>query len=87
MIGCPANFIDGDLVADDSAGTAIVSTDSHLPIMWPYGYTGRVRGSVIEIVDPTGLVVAQTGTRIRLLGAEAERGTWLACPGSPKTLP
>lgn len=85
-VGCPSNVIEGDLVVDASAGTAISATDYRRPIKWPYGYSGRAQGSVIEIVGPTGQVVARTGTKIRLGGGEAEQGIWVACP-NPQTLP
>lgn len=80
IVGCPANVVEGDLVADPAAGTAISTTDSRRPIKWPYGYSGRMNGAVVEIIDATGQVVARTGTKVRLDGGEAEKGTWVACP-------
>jgi hypothetical protein len=86
IVGCPANVVEGDLVADPAAGTAISTTDSRRPIKWPYGYSGGMNGTVVEISDPAGQVVARTGTKVRLDGGEAEKGTWVACP-NPLKLP
>ena len=32
VVGCPANVVEGMLVVDDSAGTAIVDAGAHTPI-------------------------------------------------------
>jgi hypothetical protein len=54
----------GQIVADPKYGTAIDAT----PVMWPLGFTGRWVGSEVEVLDPTGSVVATTGRRYRLDG-------------------
>jgi hypothetical protein len=80
-VGCPANVVEAELVADDNAGSAILDAGVRKPVRWPFGYTGRRRGTEVEILDRTGTVVARTGTRIRLGGGEVGAGTWFACPG------
>jgi hypothetical protein len=81
-VGCPANFVDGELVFDAAAGSAIIDAAGvRTPIRWPYGYTGRRRDAEVEILDDTGAVVARSGTRIRTGGGEPVPGTWFACPG------
>jgi hypothetical protein len=81
-VGCPANFVDGELVFDAAAGSAIIDAAGiRKPITWPYGYTGRRRDAEVEILDRTGSMVARSGTRIRLPGGEIVPGTWFACPG------
>jgi hypothetical protein len=85
-VGCPANFVDGELVFDAAAGSAIIDAAGvRTPIRWPYGYTGRRRDAEVEILDESGAVVARSGTRIRLGGGEPVPGTWFACPG-PRTI-
>ena len=85
-IGCLLNVVEGELVADDTAGSAIIDGGVRTPIRWPYGFAGRRSGAEVEILDPTGNVVARTGTRIRLGGGAPVPGVWLACP-DPQTLP
>ncbi len=77
-VGCPANYVDGELVFDAAAGSAIIDGGIREPIRWPYGYTGRRRDAEVEILDETGSVVARSGTRIRLSGGEID-GAWFAC--------
>ena len=80
-IGCAANVIEGDLVAHDDAGTAIVEAGVTLPIRWPFGYTARRQGAEVEVLDEAENVVAVTGTRVSMGGGETTTGTWSACPG------
>lgn len=86
-VGCPANFVDGEVVFDATAGSAIIDhAGVRMPIRWPHGYTGRRQGAEVEILDEQGRVVARTGTPVRLGGGEAVPGTWFACPGPPVVL-
>jgi hypothetical protein len=82
-IGCPANLVEGDLVVDEDAGTAILDAGVRKAIRWPFGYLGRRSGSEIEVLDPNRTVIAKTGTRIQLAGGETVPGVWFACPGLP----
>jgi hypothetical protein len=84
-VGCPAAVVEGQLIPDSSAGSAIMLGDLVWRIRWPVGYSGRRAGDEVEILDQTGQVVARTGTHVRLGGGEIEPGIWLACPG-PVTL-
>jgi hypothetical protein len=84
-VGCPAAVVEGQLIPDASAGSAIQLGDLVWAIRWPVGYSGRRAGDEVAILDQTGQVVARTGTRIRLAGGEIEPGVWLACP-DPVTL-
>jgi hypothetical protein len=81
-VGCYTNFAVGDLVVDPAFGTAIVEgTHAAAPVMWPVGYTGRQSGSVVEVLDASGKVVAATGRRYQIEGAlqPDDHGSWLAC--------
>ena len=85
--GCFLNFIEGELVTDPVAGTAIVgpnggSTDGRYPVMWPAGWTGRRTWfSNVEVLNPRGEVVVRTGTRVHLMGGVpgSRPDAWLAC--------
>lgn len=79
-LGCPAALIEGQLIQDASAGSAVMVGSTSMRIRWPVGYSGRRAAGEVEILDQQGRVVARTGTRIRLGGGEMEPGVWLACP-------
>jgi hypothetical protein len=82
---CFLSFIEGQLVPDPSAGTAIIEASSghRWYVMWPAGYTGRRVGSEIEIVSLDGRLVFRTGTDVHLDGGYTGDGGWLACPFEP----
>jgi hypothetical protein len=81
---CFTNFVVGQLVVDGGAGTAIIVDDEHggsdlpVPVMWRPGFTGRLVGSEVLVLDPAGNVQATTGRRYKIAG-----GYWsdafLAC--------
>jgi hypothetical protein len=85
--GCFLNFIEGELVTDPEAGTAIIgpsggSTDGRYQVMWPDGWTGRRTWfSNVEVLNPRGEVVVRTGTRVHLMGGfpGIRPDAWLAC--------
>lgn len=79
-VGCPAAVVEGELIPHVSAGSAIMVGDIVRRIRWPSGYSGRLAGDEVEILDQAGRVVARTGTHVRLGGGEIEPGIWLACP-------
>lgn len=78
---CHTSGIDGDLVPDAEAGTAIVDTryGQRHPIAWPRGYTARNSLSGVEVVNSQGEVVARTGTHVSLLGGVSPDGSFEAC--------
>jgi hypothetical protein len=79
-VGSPAALIEGRLVPDASAGSAIMAGGIVKRIRWPSGYSGRRVADEVEILDQLGRVVARTGTHIRMGGGEIEPGVFLACP-------
>jgi hypothetical protein len=79
-VGCPANLIQGQLIQDANAGSAILAGNILKRVRWPFGYSGRRAAGEVEILDQQGQVVARTGAHVRLGGGEIERGIWLACP-------
>jgi hypothetical protein len=79
LVGAPSageacsnvNWIEGQLVADPTYGTAVTSdfySQRIVPVMWRRGYTGRRSGSEVAVLDPGGKVVAVTGHRYRMEG-------------------
>ena len=78
-VGCPLDSIEGDLLRDFSTGTAISVNGERRAIVWPSGFRARPAGTETEILDPSGVVVARTGTHVRLEGGMASGGWWVAC--------
>jgi hypothetical protein len=62
----------GRLVAEGKYGT----TFDGMPVMWPFGYTGRRVGAEVEVLDADGNVKATTGRVYSII----------AKPNSPKDL-
>jgi hypothetical protein len=62
---CHPFSINGRLVADSKSGTAIDVTKPNylgrMPVMWLPGSVGLRVGSEVEVLDPSGVVVATTG--------------------------
>jgi hypothetical protein len=78
---CPASLIVGDLVVDQGAGTAIVANGERFRVRWPPRYVGRQVGGEVEVLDPSGKVIATTGRRLQLGGGAAPEGVWQTCEG------
>jgi hypothetical protein len=66
--GCPAARIDGVLLIDEGAGTAIVAGEDLYGVIWPSGFSGHRSAGVIEVLDEDGHVVARTGESVALSG-------------------
>jgi hypothetical protein len=77
--GCPAARIDGVLLVDGGAGTAIVSGGERYGVVWPYGFSGHRSGDVVEVLDGSGRVVARTGETVALGGGILGEGRWFTC--------
>ena len=79
--GCPAARLDGLLVPDSGAGTAVEAGSERKPIIWPFGYTAhRTSSGVVEVRDLLGVVVARTGENLALGGGEITNdGRWSTC--------
>lgn len=77
---------DGDIVAllrfDPKYGTALDETivgGAITPVMWPPGFTGRLVGSEVEVVDQEGNLAATTGQAFKIAGnalVKAPTGGW-----------
>jgi hypothetical protein len=55
----------GKLTADPKFGTVF----DGMPVMWPPGFTGRRVGSEVEVLNPSGKVVATTGRSYEMFPA------------------
>ena len=82
---CHTSGIDGDLVPDAEAGTAIIDTQygHRYPVAWPRGYSARSSLFGVEVVNAQGEVVARTGTQVSLMGGNSPDGSFEACIYGP----
>ena len=62
---CYLSTTTGLLAADPQYGTVLRSDDEStgVPVKWPSFYRARAVASEIEVLDPSGRVVATTGNR------------------------
>jgi hypothetical protein len=68
---CDAGYVDGILVVDPEAGTAIADdtiVSLRTPLMWPAGYRARQAGAQLELLRPDGTPFATTGKRYWIQG-------------------
>jgi hypothetical protein len=83
-VGCPAALIEGTLWPDDGSGTAIRNASGSTPVIWPFDYTAREAGGVIEVLDASGDVVARTGEMLSLGGGYITADDrWSTCGLAP----
>jgi hypothetical protein len=77
---CPADRVEGTLEPLGMPGSiGIMVGPRHLLITWTGGYrSAEVEGALV-VVSPGGAVVARTGDRVQIAGAEFRPGDWLAC--------
>jgi hypothetical protein len=81
VVGCYTSGVEGQLVTDPDAGTAIIDNmgGHRAAVTWPIGYTGRRSWSEVEVLDRSGNVVVRTGTLVNLPGGYWTDGSFLAC--------
>ena len=78
---CPASLVIGEFSGNADTGTAILVDGKLMGVRWPPGYVGRWKEHEIEVLDPTGRIIATTGTRIQLGGGATGDGIWETCDG------
>lgn len=72
--GCYTSGTSGELVVDETAGTAIIedppysTSGRRVIVIWPAGYTARRSGSNVEVFNRGGKSKAKTGEHIDLDG-------------------
>ena len=61
----------GALARDHQSGIGVKAPDgSHESVMWPFGYTARIRNGRAELLDTLGNVVAVEGDQVAFGGAD-----------------
>lgn len=89
-IVCYTSGTSGELVVDESAGTAVIEQRTNVEprrviVIWPAGYTARRSWANVEVLNPQGAVRATTGTSVRLVGGYPSYpdNAFLACHFGP----
>jgi hypothetical protein len=83
IVGCYTNFANGRLIVDPEFGTAIVDADVGgitSTVAWRPGFSARRAGAEVEVLDPTGRVVAITGRTYRIAGGYVKKDDWPEIP-------
>jgi hypothetical protein len=79
---CPPGLVEGEIVSHPEWGVAIASSMLDEPVtkvIWPHGFTGRVEGDRIALINENGTVVGHVGDSVQLGGGEANPGEWNGC--------
>lgn len=86
-VGCAADVREGVLVADEQVGVIITGSAGAQAVVWPRGFHARRLGEEIEVLGPTGAVVARTSVPIRITGGTIDGERWWVCSGDQATGP
>ena len=80
---CPAALIEGEFVANDAWGLALLDADGLTrQVIWPDGYTVSQRPPSVALLDGSGTAVAWAGDRVQIGGGETVPDhAWIACGG------
>lgn len=87
---CPlAALLPVRLVRDgQSLAFDMVDTGQRVPVVFPYGFSGRLVAGQGQIVAPEGVVIAQEGDVLsRLGGGSADNNDFVVCFTSPDEYP
>lgn len=76
---CMAALAQGTLVPDPRSGLALATAGERTPVMWPFGYSGRLVDGVIELLDDAGTFVAREGDTVEIGGGFGPNGFFFAC--------
>ncbi len=69
---CSNGYVDGILIVDPQAGTAVIDPTIRTlrtPLMWPTGYRAHQAGAQLELTRPDGATFATTGNRYWIQGS------------------
>ena len=72
---CMAALAAGQLVSDERTGIALGQRDRTVPIIWPRGYSGRMEGDRLALVDARGRVLAYVGDGVEMGGGYLRNDT------------
>jgi hypothetical protein len=79
---CPVAMTSGRLVRNVSWGLVLIEDGTSITtrVIWPPGYSAR-EGSLIEVLDDKGRVVARELDHVSLPGGYLADREWTVCPG------
>ena len=68
ILVCELARVSGTLVPDPTFGLALQNGADRRGATWPYGYTARRSSGVVELLDPSGRIIARAGDLIVAAG-------------------
>jgi hypothetical protein len=72
-------LLTGRLARDARTGLGVTAADGQqMAVQWPFGYSARIDGGRLALVDETGKVVAHEGDTIQV-GGGFGNVMWHAC--------
>ena len=77
-------LMEGKLIVDDGLLRARSGDTSYL-LIWPYGYSYRISGSKVEVLNEKGEVAARTGQRYKFGGGSVP--SFIDHTGKPSQIP
>lgn len=69
----------GSLERHPLTGLGVGTANGVTPVEWPFGYSARVVGASIVLVDGSGKVVAREHDRVNVGGGLGAGPLWFAC--------
>ena len=77
----------GELVADQRTGIALKHGEGTTQIIWPHGYSGRIEGGRLALVDGAGRVRAYVGDSVEVGGGFGNDPAFIACDNIEVVVP
>ena len=78
LSACDAALLAGGLERHPVTGLGIQNADGIVGVEWPFGYTARVDGATIVLLDGAGTLIAREHDRVEIGG-----GSGMAADGTP----
>ena len=69
----------GSLERHPVTGLGIGTANGVTPVEWPFGYSARLAGPSVVLLDGSGRVVAREHDRVHVGGGLGAGPVWLAC--------
>jgi hypothetical protein len=79
---CPLAAMFGYLAPNAQSGIGLSGNGANEPIRWPPGFTARLVGPTLTLVDAAGSQVAKVGDKVQVGGGLGADGIFAVCPAS-----
>jgi hypothetical protein len=84
---CDTAHRQGVLIADSVSGLGLADGGGGtVHVSWPFGYSARLDGDRLALVDPEGRIVAHAGDVVGTAGGLGVDNDWGVCPPTSITV-